>query len=379
MPNNSFDTAGTPPPDSSDASYPVVRYDTLERHRSVEFPLPVPPAVAGGASDWAWPAVVAATCLAGIIGTLVVYSTVDRLRTYTGELRSMRHRLADTRAELARRRDEMAALADRIEQSANAASILRDRAVAVRRTAQMEESREPEVSTIDVPVLPSGNLVESNEAMRAFQGLVVLESGVTETVESVGLLTAILRGRERMSDVPAKAVLWPVRGRVTSEFGDRSDPFHGDIRNHTGLDIDGEFGTPIVSSADGEIAFAGRDAGYGNLIVVDHGGGVQTFYAHLSALYVREGQRIRGGLVIGAMGSTGRSTGTHCHFEVRVHGRPVNPRRFLANEPDLVPAAFVAPPAEAPLTKRQQARLIPVGANAIDRSRRADVSALVGP
>lgn len=377
MPNNSFDTAGTPPPDTTAASYPVVRYDTLEHRRSVELALPVPPRTTG--AEWTWPAAIAATCLVGMLGTILVYSTVDRLRTYTGELRSVRHRLADTRAELARRREEMTALADRIEQSANAASVLRDRAVAVRRTAQMEESREPEVSTIDVPVLPSGNLVQSDEAMRAFQGLVVLESGVTETVESVGLLTALLRGQERMSEAPAKAVLWPVRGRVTSEFGERSDPFNGDMRNHTGLDIDGEFGTPIVASADGEVAFAGRDAGYGNLIVVDHGGGVQTFYGHLSALYVREGQRIRGGLVIGAMGSTGRSTGTHCHFEVRVHGRPVNPRRFLANEPDLIPAAFTPPPAEAPLTKRQQARLIPVGANAIDRSRRADVSALVGP
>jgi murein DD-endopeptidase MepM/ murein hydrolase activator NlpD len=115
----------------------------------------------------------------------------------------------------------------------------------------------------------------------------------------------------------------------TSGFGFRYDPFHGGGANHQGVDMAGAMGEPIVASAGGTVVRAGWFGAYGNAIDVDHGRGITTRYGHLSRIDVAAGQRVAVGERIGAMGSTGRSTGTHLHFEVRVDGRPVNPRPFL--------------------------------------------------
>ncbi|HVM38390.1 MAG TPA: M23 family metallopeptidase [Sphingomicrobium sp.] len=116
----------------------------------------------------------------------------------------------------------------------------------------------------------------------------------------------------------------------TSGFGMRADPFQGRAAMHAGIDLSGPVGTPIYATADGVVTSAGwHNGGYGNLIKIDHGKGIETRYAHLSSLSVREGQRIRRGEMIGRMGSTGRSTGSHLHYEVRIDGRAVNPIPFM--------------------------------------------------
>ncbi len=116
---------------------------------------------------------------------------------------------------------------------------------------------------------------------------------------------------------------------ISSGFGYRSDPFSGSAAFHAGLDFRGPIGTPIFSAAKGTVSFAGRKAGYGNCVEIDHGNGLMTRYAHMSRYSVVPGAAVGAGAVIGAIGSTGRSTGPHLHFEVRVDGRPVNPRPFL--------------------------------------------------
>jgi Peptidase family M23 len=378
MPSNFSDTAGSPDSkrEALPRPYPVVRYDQPGHRTTVVVPLP-PPAARRGLG----PIAMSALFGLGIVATITAYTTIERLQTYTSELRLARHQLRAARSELARRREEMSGLAERLANVATMTTALRDRAVLVRRSVDMEQSREAPSMLTDLPILPSGNVVESPSAIHAYQNLALLEATATEAVESVGLLAVVLRTQERAHEEPAKAVLWPVQGRVTSEFGTRSDPFNGDARSHAGLDIAGQLGDPVMASADGIVSFTGRDAGYGNLVVVDHGGTLQTFYGHLSGIYVREGQRIRGGLVIGAVGSTGRSTGNHCHFEVRVGGKAINPRRFLANDPDLVHAVTrVATPAKPEVAAApRKARLLRVGSEAIDRTRRADASAFVGP
>lgn len=117
--------------------------------------------------------------------------------------------------------------------------------------------------------------------------------------------------------------------RYTSSYGVRFDPFNGGAAMHAGLDMAGSTGEPIYASASGRVLQAGRSNGYGNLVELDHGKGIDTRYAHLSAILVKPGQRVEQGQMIGRMGSTGRSTGTHLHFEVRVDGRAVNPRPYL--------------------------------------------------
>jgi murein DD-endopeptidase MepM/ murein hydrolase activator NlpD len=115
----------------------------------------------------------------------------------------------------------------------------------------------------------------------------------------------------------------------TSGFGVRSDPFRGGAAMHSGVDIRGPLGTPIYATADGMVGRAVRAAGYGNLVELEHGRGIQTRYGHLSAILVQPGQRVKRGQLIARMGSTGRSTGNHLHYEVRLDGSAVNPMPFL--------------------------------------------------
>lgn len=119
--------------------------------------------------------------------------------------------------------------------------------------------------------------------------------------------------------------------KLTSSFGVRSDPFHGSAAMHAGVDIPGPLGTPIYATADGVVGRAGRFGGYGNLITVNHGKGIETRYGHLSKILVAPNTRIRRGQLIGLMGSTGRSTGSHLHYEVRIDGVAVNPMPFMQN------------------------------------------------
>ncbi|MFP5221972.1 MAG: peptidoglycan DD-metalloendopeptidase family protein [Acidobacteriota bacterium] len=117
----------------------------------------------------------------------------------------------------------------------------------------------------------------------------------------------------------------PVSGEVTSEYGWRRDPFTGQRAWHGGMDIAAPEGTPVRAARDGTVVFSGRERGYGNLVVVEHEGGVRTYYGHNKANEVTEGQSVKAGQVLAQVGQTGRATGPHLHFEVRVDGRSVDP------------------------------------------------------
>jgi len=126
-----------------------------------------------------------------------------------------------------------------------------------------------------------------------------------------------------------KPNIWPVDGPLMSSFGQRSDPFSGEGALHKGVDISAPIGTPVRCAADGVVNFADRFGGYGRLVIVDHGNGFETYYAHLSRIDVIEGQEIRQGEFLGAVGASGRATGPNLHYEVRIGKAPVNPYRYL--------------------------------------------------
>jgi murein DD-endopeptidase MepM/ murein hydrolase activator NlpD len=132
-----------------------------------------------------------------------------------------------------------------------------------------------------------------------------------------------------LASVPS---IWPTRGWVTSDFGSRLDPYTSERVMHAGLDIAGPHGKEIVAPADGTVVFAGLEGGYGNVLVVDHGYGIKTRYGHLAAIKVKAGEKLKRGDTIAAMGNTGRSTGPHLHYEVRVNGIAQNPRKFILDE-----------------------------------------------
>lgn len=125
------------------------------------------------------------------------------------------------------------------------------------------------------------------------------------------------------------AMIWPISGPITSEFGWRTHPITGDQRFHSGLDIGGDYGIPVHAAQSGTVTYAGWISGYGNTVIIDHGGGVTTLYGHNQSLAVGEGQSVAQGEVISYCGSTGNSTGPHCHFEVRQNGEPVSPYGYL--------------------------------------------------
>ncbi len=122
----------------------------------------------------------------------------------------------------------------------------------------------------------------------------------------------------------------PYQGKITSTFGHRENPFDGSgIETHKGLDISGPIGSPVKAMAKGEVEFAGEKGGFGNCIILKHGNGFETLYGHLSKILVKVGEKINIGEEIGRIGSTGRSTGPHLHYEVHKNGKKINPQSFL--------------------------------------------------
>src|SRR6266852_3989771 len=129
--------------------------------------------------------------------------------------------------------------------------------------------------------------------------------------------------------VNTRPSIWPVDGVLMSSYGERTDPFSGEGAYHTGVDISAPIGTPAHVTADGVVVFADRSGGYGRLVIVDHGNGFETYYAHLSRVDVVLGQETRQGELVGAVGASGRVTAPHLHYEVRLRKAPVNPYRYL--------------------------------------------------
>jgi murein DD-endopeptidase MepM/ murein hydrolase activator NlpD len=155
-------------------------------------------------------------------------------------------------------------------------------------------------------------------------GLAALEAKMSRVEQEMSVHEAVLRER---GFTPS---LWPVNGKLESGFGGRRNPFGGtSYEFHDGQDIVVPSGTPVIAGAKGTVTFVGWQNGYGRLVVIDHGGGLTTRYGHLSEFDVEQGKDVARGEFIGRVGSTGRSTGPHLHYEVRINDNPVNPLQYL--------------------------------------------------
>lgn len=172
------------------------------------------------------------------------------------------------------------------------------------------------------------------------QGPVTGSGGPALPLDEMGLATVIAKMGRLEEDMKAyEAVLrergytptiWPVNGKLEGGFGGRRNPFGGPgYEFHSGQDIEADMGAPVISGASGRVTFVGWQNGYGQLVVVDHGGGLTTRYGHLSHIDVELDQVVERGQLVGKVGSTGRSTGPHLHYEVRINDQPVNPLPYL--------------------------------------------------
>ncbi|MFW2349513.1 M23 family metallopeptidase [Qipengyuania sp.] len=168
------------------------------------------------------------------------------------------------------------------------------------------------------------------------------DGGIDPRFERLGLSIARMDALERgLAGVPQVA---PAKVEmVSSSYGYRRDPFTGAAAMHKGLDFRGPVGAPIFAAAKGRVSFVGRRSGYGNVVEISHGNGLMTRYAHMSKFAAKVGQPVEAGQTIGAIGSTGRSTGPHLHFEVRINNRAVNPRTFLETAPNVLEEIRRAP------------------------------------
>lgn len=177
----------------------------------------------------------------------------------------------------------------------------------------------------------SGTLSEQAYTQSLDQLSLLRTNALSGRVQSfdLGLAPAGLRDWALLAGAPE---LWPVIGPITSSFGEREDPLRvGEGEFHTGVDIGVSFGTPVHATADGTVEYAGNESGYGREVILNHGNGIQTLYAHLSGYAVTSGQQVNMGQVIGYVGLSGRTTGPNLHYEVRIHNTPVNPHKYLRN------------------------------------------------
>lgn len=170
-----------------------------------------------------------------------------------------------------------------------------------------------------------GRLIE-----KMFDDLQRLEREVATRQQSFEKLHGFLE--QQKSRLAATPSIWPTRGWLTSSYGPRVSPFTGNRQMHEGIDVAGQRGTPIVATADGIATFSGKLAGFGNAVVLNHGFGFKSFYAHNDANRVRVGQTVKRGQIIALLGSTGYSTGPHIHYEVLVNDQPVNPMRYIIDD-----------------------------------------------
>lgn len=192
----------------------------------------------------------------------------------------------------------------------------------------------------NLPAVVKNRAMGGGAAPLALSALPALQSSPESTF---GLLRELLQGIEsRLSSVrsdvdkrnalaAATPSIWPAHGWLSSSVGARRDPITGGRDFHEGLDISADHGSPVYATADGTVIQSALEGGYGNLIVIEHGYGLETRYGHLSRYKVRTGEKVKRGDVLGYVGSTGRSTGSHLHYEVRVSGRLLNPLQLLLN------------------------------------------------
>jgi murein DD-endopeptidase MepM/ murein hydrolase activator NlpD len=180
-------------------------------------------------------------------------------------------------------------------------------------------------------VTATSEQIQADEVSSSLDQLHALRTSALTGATMVGLTMGLTRNVTTADWIKANSApnLWPVEGQVTGSFGERIDPFNGEGAFHSGVDIGSSYGHSIVAPADGVVTLTDTMGGYGKTIMLFHGNGISTRYGHLSGFAVTVGQHVQRGDVIGYVGESGRSTGPHLHYEVRINDTPVNPYKYL--------------------------------------------------
>lgn len=180
-------------------------------------------------------------------------------------------------------------------------------------------------------VTASAQQIQDADVSSSLDQLHALRASALSGAAMVGITMGLTHNVTTADWVRASSApnLWPVEGQITGSFGERIDPFNGEGAFHSGVDISSNYGHPVIAPADGTVTFADFMGGYGKALMLDHGHGISTRYGHLSGYAVTVGQHVHRGDIIGYVGLSGRSTGPHLHYEVRINDTPVNPYKYL--------------------------------------------------
>ena len=180
-------------------------------------------------------------------------------------------------------------------------------------------------------VTATSEQIQDADVSSSLDQLHALRASALSGATMVGLTMGLTKNATTAEWAKANSApnLWPVEGQVTGSFGERIDPFNGEGAFHSGVDIGSNYGAKIIAPADGVVTFTDSMGGYGKAIMIDHGNGISTRYGHLSGFAVTAGQHVHRGDLIGFVGASGRSTGPHLHYEVRINDTPVNPYKYL--------------------------------------------------
>ncbi|MDP9160780.1 MAG: M23 family metallopeptidase [Acidobacteriota bacterium] len=229
--------------------------------------------------------------------------------------------------ELSTQKEELKARYSQLEQVAKE----RDMQVASLGSLASEVSSLYGLKSDPTLVTASSENIQQEQVSISLDRLYTLKTTALNGAASTGISLGMTRNVTPADWVRANSApnLWPVEGPVTGSFGERIDPFNGEGAFHSGVDIGSSYGQAIVAPADGIVEFADFMGGYGRAIILDHGHGITTRFGHLSNFSIISGQHVHRGDVIGYVGLSGRSTGPHLHYEVRINDTPVNPYKYL--------------------------------------------------
>jgi murein DD-endopeptidase MepM/ murein hydrolase activator NlpD len=265
----------------------------------------------------------------GLLSTIFFFCDYIQVRKKTFELNQLRQ-------ETQEQRSKIHFFSSKIEDLEKQLSKLKDFDKKIRIIANLEKGQET-TSFMGMGGPSPSDVREKLRAEKDEKGLVQqmktdierLKTEATSQEESLSELEKLLQTKkEVLIHTPS---IWPVQGWVTSGFGFRTNPFTGLTQMHEGLDISNRVGIPITATADGIISDVGSDWAHGRILVISHGFGMITRYSHLNKVLVRVGQKVKRGDKIAEVGTSGKTTGPHLHYEVRLNGIPVNPMRYILN------------------------------------------------
>ncbi len=265
----------------------------------------------------------------GLLSTIFFFCDYIQVRKKTFELNQLRQ-------ETQEQRSKIHFFSSKIEDLERQLSKLKDFDKRIRIIANLEKGQET-TSYMGMGGPSPSDVREKLKVEKDEKGLVQqmrtdierLKSEATSQEESLSELEKILQTKKEM--LVSTPSIWPVHGWVTSGFGFRTNPFTGLTQMHEGLDISNRVGIPITATADGIISDVGSDWAHGRILVISHGFGMITRYSHLNKVLVRVGQKVKRGDKIAEVGTSGKTTGPHLHYEVRLNGIPVNPMRYILN------------------------------------------------